>query len=183
MMKNFFARYYVIFILIILFFSPGILAIYFFQHPELLGKSFTNKGHLLRPPVALSSLEKNSKWHLIFWAEQSCDDLCMQQLEKLAKIRLALGRKLYQVDLDLVLAKNSSPLSERLLATIKELGFHITQTDTFLGNIAPVLIANTDAYLVLSFMEDANPADIYHDLKQLLSNPNAASRKNPVENN
>ena len=175
-MKKFLARYYVIVILILLFAAPGISAWYFFKHPELLGKASTNKGQLFNLPVQMHALEKSTKWHLIFWIKNACDDQCMQQLDKLAKIRLALGRKLYEVDLDLVLAEDALPLPKNLVASIKERGFRVTRSVQSFLKKSPVLIASPDGYLILGFAKEANPADIFHDLKQLLSNPNVLNQ-------
>lgn len=184
-MKKFLTKYYVIFILVLLFSAPGIFAWYFFNHPGLLGDSFTNKGQLLQPPIAMESfqdlrpnLKKSTKWRLVFWTQTACSSTCMQQLEKLAKIRLALGRKLYEVDLDFFQAKEAPLPSKTLMDKIEALGFHRTTLQSPAENIPPVLIANPDNYLILGFKKDSNSADIFHDLKLLISNPNTASSLN-----
>jgi hypothetical protein len=174
-MKKFLKRYYVIFILIILFAAPGFSAWYFFNHPELLGNTSTNKGKLLTPLVRLKALEPSTKWHLIFFTKNACEVQCTQQLEKIAKIRLALGRKLYEVDLNLVIPTDRNVIPKTLLASINALGYRITKSGQSLEKIPPVLIANPDGYLVLGFNKDTNPADIFHDLKHLISNPNAVN--------
>jgi hypothetical protein len=170
-MKKFLTRYYVVFILIAVFSAPGLSAWYFFTHPDLLGKAATNRGQLLTPPVLLKPLEKSKKWHLIFFGGESCDNLCKQQLEKLAKIRLALGRKLYSVDLDLVLIDGAPAISKQFLEAIHDQGFHVTTAVWPLKKVPVVLIANPDNYLILTFDLDVKPGDIFHDLSHLLNNP------------
>jgi hypothetical protein len=171
-MKQFIARYYIIFILIALFLSPGILAIYAFKHQEILSAHNTNKGVLLHPAIALSELPASSQWHLLYWNPQGCDVDCVQSLTKLAKIRLALGRKLYQVRLHLVQTHN---LSQGVLEEIKAMGFEITilkeQTCQKLAkntNKPIIFIADRKNNAILRYELDAKPEHLFHDLNQLL---------------
>jgi hypothetical protein len=179
-MKKFLTQYYVVFILIAVFSAPGLSAWYFFAHPDLLGKTSTNKGQLLTPPVLLNTLATSTKWHLIFFGGESCGILCRQQLEKLAKIRLALGRKLYSVDLDLVLEVGAPAMPKQFLDAIQDQGFHVTSAVPPLKKIPVVLIANPDNYLILKYDLDVKPGDIFHDLSHLLNNPSATSAPQKV---
>lgn len=175
-MKKQFTRYYVVLLLIAMFAAPGIAAYILFQHPGWLGSAKINKGTLLNPPVVLAQLEGKAKWRVVFWAPEACDSLCLKQLDTLARMRLALGRKLYQVDQLLVLGDKAAPLSDTAKATLKEIDFHVTQLPAAavlaqgaLFSEAKVFLADPNNYLILSYSPSVNPDDVYKDLKLLLN--------------
>ena len=175
-MKKHVNKYYILLLLASMFAAPGIAAYVFYQHPAWLGSAKVNKGTLLNPPVALSSLDNQSKWRIVFWSPALCDEACLKQLDMLARIRLALGRKLYQVDQWLILGDETAPLSDEVKAILKERDFHVTQLPlnekeklTTLSPAPKIFIVNPDNYLVLSYQSQVNPDDIYKDLKLLLN--------------
>ena len=175
-MKKQVTKYYILLLLASMFAAPGISAYIFYQHPTWLSASKVNKGTLLSPPVALKSFDGHSKWRIVFWSPGACDKVCISQLDLLARVRLALGRKLYMVDLWLVLGDQHSPLSNEIKTLLKEQDFHVAQLSsdelvklTAMSSDAKIYIANPDNYLVLSYQARVNPDDIYKDLKLLLS--------------
>lgn len=174
-MKKELFKYGIILLLIILFAAPGVAAYLFYRHPQWLGASKTNKGVLLNPPVALKLLPLQNKWHIIFWTPVNCDTLCLKELDTLARMRLALGRKLYQVDQWIILADAAS-LTQEMQSKIKELDFHVVQlsqielkAQSALFSKKTVFLADPDNYLILSYPSLVNPEDVYHDLKLLLN--------------
>lgn len=175
-MKKHLSKYYVLLLLAFMFAAPGIAALIFYQHPAWLGASKVNKGTLINPPLALQSLGGGSKWRIIFWNPGVCDQACLKQVNMLARVRLALGRKLYQVDQLLVLGDNAYPVSDTIKAILKEQDFQTIQlSPDELNKIsgtrpeAKIFIANPDNYLILSYQPQVNPDDIYKDLKLLLN--------------
>lgn len=173
MMKS--NKYYIVLLLIAMFAAPGIMAYIFYQHPTWLGSAKVNKGTLLTPPIALNVLKKNSKWHLIFWSPKTCEKACLNQLETIAKIRLALGRRLYQVDQWLITGTDQTDLSPQAKGMLRTLDFQVAQfskseTDAkkaFLSE-PKVFLADAENYLILSYTMGVNPDDVYKDLKLLL---------------
>lgn len=172
------SKYYIFVLMIVLFITPGLAAYLFYQHPSWLGSTRTNKGNLLNPPILLSALEGKSKWRIIFWSLEDCGQRCMKQLDTLARIRLALGRKLYQVDQWLVLGDKASTLSVEQQTLLKEIDFKvmklssadvIPQDSLFNLKGAKVLIADPDNYVILSYGPEGSPEDVYKDLKLLLN--------------
>ena len=103
-MKNNRRNYIVLLLMLALFIAPGLSAYLFYNHLTWLGAAKTNKGELLNPPILLTKLGMDAKWRLILWSPTGCAQECIQQLDKLARIRLALGRRLYQVDSLLLLS-------------------------------------------------------------------------------
>lgn len=175
-MKKQVTKYYVILLLATMFAAPGITAYLFYQHPSWLGTSKINKGTLLTPPIALNSFDEKSKWRIVFLSPDGCKKECLEQLNLLARVRLALGRKLYQVDEWLVLEDQSSLLAEEIKPLLKEQDINVaTLSSTEMAKLAAlppeakVFIANPDNYLILSYKAGGNPDDIYKDLKLLLS--------------
>ena len=175
-MKKQVTKYYVLLLLATMFAAPGVTAYLFYQHPTWLGSSKINKGTLLSPPISLSHFGSKSKWRLLLISPDGCKKDCLEQLNMLARVRLALGRKLYQVDEWLVLDDKSSVLADEIKPLLKEQDINVTTLNTAdmaklsaLPADARVFIANPDNFLILSYQTGGSPDDIYKDLKLLLS--------------
>lgn len=166
-------HYITLLILILLFSTPGFLAYIFYHHPEWLGAARTNKGVLLQPPMKVPSFSEKKKWHLILWQPQRCQQQCLQDLDKLARVRLALGRRSYQVQTVLALNEQAESLDQSVLDTIKENDIRIVRLSegdkpATLSQNPQVFIGSPNDFLILSYSEKAKPDGIYHDLKKLL---------------
>ncbi|KTC66568.1 Uncharacterised protein (plasmid) [Legionella adelaidensis] len=174
----------VIYALVIIFILPGLLAHYFFHHPDFLKNNKTNKGELVIPPVKLSLIEKTNfsqgkdhsisfaegkKWKLLLWEPSVCDTDCYNQLDRLSRIRLALGRKLYHVDVGLL--GKADKISEKLQSVFKSLDLHylISSNREHLTNATRILLVDPNDYMVIAFKKDASSKDIFHDLKKLVN--------------
>lgn len=175
-MKKKSTKYYTLLLLVLMFAAPGIAAYIFYQHPGWLGATKVNRGTLLKPAVTLPVLDAQKKWRIILWIPGTCDAACLQQLDTLARIRLALGRKLYQVDQWLVIGPQTPPLEQETKATIKELDFQVAQLSAdelkaqkILYAESKVFLADPNNYLILSYPPLVNPDDVYRDLKLLLN--------------
>lgn len=168
-------NYMVLLILAVVFSLPGLAAYEFYKHPQWLGASFVNKGKLLNPPELLAKLNGTPKWRLILWNPDKCEQSCLKQIDKLARIRLALGRRLYEVDELLVIDKQTYTSSQELINNLKAHDINVfvisdneRKKQILLTEKPQVFIANPDDYLVLAYELDTKPADIFHDLQQLL---------------
>lgn len=175
-MKKQVTKYYTLLLLAIMFAAPGVTAYLFYQHPTWLSAAKVNRGTLLNPPVELSSLNSQSKWQIIFWNPQSCEKICLQQLDVLARVRLALGRKLYSVDQRLILGEANASMTDELQKVLTERDFHLHQLTAedkakleALSSEAKIFIANPDNFLVMSYQSGVNPDDVYKDIKLLLN--------------
>lgn len=175
-MKKQLNKYYVLLLLIVMFAAPGVAAYIFYQHPAWLGSAKVNKGNFLNPPVELQVLKGHTKWGIVYWTPNECGVSCLKQLDTLARIRLALGRRLYQVDQWLILGDKVPSLSQEAKATLKALDFHVVQLSAAQvntqGNLfadATVFLADPNNYLILSYTSSVNPDDVYKDLKLLLN--------------
>lgn len=175
-MKKQLTKYYVLLLLIIVFAAPGVAAYLFFTHPTWLGSARTNKGVLLSHPVELSSIAGKSKWRLLFWTPSSCEQECLQQIDTLARVRLALGRKLYQVEQQLMMGVEVPEHIAAIQPELKAKDFQISTLSAAdkkqleqLASKPKIYIMNPDNFLVLSYNAGTKPGDIYKDLKTLLN--------------
>ena len=181
-------NYFILLLLSLVFLAPGISAYVFYTHPGWLGDTTTNKGVFLEPPALLSSLDQLSgsavsKWRLVLWSPTACEASCIVELDKLARIRLALGRRLYDVVIELVLGANTPPLSGELVHVLQEQDIHMLKLAvgaskgvSVLKNRLQIFIANPDNYLVLTYQPTVKPDDIFNDIKQLLNTTEKTSK-------
>ncbi|WP_126338792.1 hypothetical protein [Legionella spiritensis] len=180
-MKLFKSPNIVLLLLALVFAAPGLAAYLFYKHPQWLGTKTTNKGTLINPPVLLSTMNSPAKWRLALWLPKDCKSVCRQQLDKLARIRLALGRRLYEVEQWLVMDYPTSPLSEGMMRELRKQDIHVLRLaksynkPELLDNHAHVFIVSPDSYLILTYPLTAKSGDIFHDLKRLLNTTDKAS--------
>ena len=117
------------------FLAPGLAAYIFYQHTDWLAAAKTNKGELLNPPIPLSVLNQEPKWKFVLWNPGVCETTCQEELDKLARVRLALGRRLYQVQIDfLVNTDASSQLSSALTERLREADINLIPIPNNNGN-------------------------------------------------
>lgn len=175
-MKNKYRSYIILLLLALVFAAPGLSAYVFYFHPQWLSEQTINRGQLLSPPILLKQLGADSKWRLAMLSTASCDNACNKQLDQLARIRVALGRRLYEVELTLLLDANAAPISAAFAAALHEQGFSVARLSATeskalasLSNQPTLFIANPDHYLVLAYPMSAESDDLFHDIKHLLT--------------
>jgi len=168
-------KYFTVTALAVLFLLPGIIAIVIFMHPEWLSGMKTNRGTLLRSPYVLQSLEQDSKWQIYYWNPKNCEATCRESLDILARMRLALGRKLYRVDIVWLQTRESASPDTAFSAQLANLDIHrkvIDEQDAKRLDAMPagssVFIADPSNYVILAYPDAKNPKDIYLDIKHLL---------------
>ncbi len=166
------SNYVILLFLALLFAAPGLMAYLYYHNPQWLTANTANKGELLNPPQFIK-LDNKAKWRLILWYPRHCEIACLQEVDKLARVRLALGRRFYEVDQWLVLGEESS---QTLTRTLHEQDIHFLRLSR--GAIFPdkprIFIANPKGYLVLAYAETIKPKDIYHDINWLLKKGSSA---------
>lgn len=175
-MKKQLPKFYVLLLLALLFAAPGIAALFFYQHPDWLGASKVNKGLLLTPPLVVNDFDKQTKWRIVLLSPEGCDKTCMQHVNLLGRVRLALGRKLYQVDEWLLLGDNALPMPEEFESLLKKQDVHVKQLSAAemakaasLHTAGTIFIVNPDNFYILGYSTEVNPNDVYNDLKLLLN--------------
>lgn len=164
--------------LCLLFIAPALAAIFLYQHPNLMPAQTSNRGQLLRTPVKMVSLGGASKWKLLYWGNARCGQDCLQQLDKLARVRLSLGRHFYELEEWLLLDSGATMPREQWTAEMAKQGIGVhrlsadktpAQLREVLGTSPQIFIVSPDLDLVLSYPVTGSPDDIYKDLKHLLA--------------
>lgn len=180
-MKILKTKHWLLLCLSLLFIAPGVAAYLFYTHPHWLTAETTQKGKLLNPPVLFEAMKPaNNKWRLIYWYPRDCDAVCRAELDMLARVRLALGRRLYQVELWLLANQDAKPLPQSFLQALQAQDMQVLQLSSVQNKALAkqlkhskrkplVFIANPNNYLVLAYAPTVNPSDVYKDLTLLLT--------------
>ncbi len=172
-------RVLIILILTAIFLAPGIAALIYYRHPTWLSNPPTNRGRFVSPVYQLKTLpNKNQHWRLIYWTPKPCDAACMSHADDLARIRLALGRRLYQVDACILLAadqpdfrpEQTKILQEKDMCMLK-LSESAKLDRAALGDKSAFFIASPDNALILTYPINVVLDDLFHDIKHLMTEP------------
>jgi hypothetical protein len=174
-MKPIRQHFFVLFMLASLFALPGLAAYIFYLHPQWLNSATTNRGRLIYPPLQLSQLgHTNAKWRFILWSPLQCDQQCQKEVDQLARVRLALGRHLYDVE-SYLLIRDDVSMPTAFEQQLHDEDIHVVKlSNQSIGNLpvltqhSEIFIANADNDLMLVYPVPAKPADIFHDIKLLL---------------
>lgn len=168
-------RTYKIFLaLVVVFIAPGVLAFLFYKNPSWLGGLPTNKGVLVKPVTQVSYLPAENKgWHVLLWCQKGCDAECLGHLDELARMRLAMGRRLYNVNIWLLHPQTEAACSSDTQQVLKDQSIQYKSTAEHPINSADdafVFLADPKGYLVLKYIQNTPVAKhIYSDLKHLMS--------------
>lgn len=161
--------------LLLVFILPGCLAVLFFQHPQWIGNQTTNNGEFVSPLIKLDSLDKQSRWHLLLISDQACDKQCLSLLDKLARVRLALGRLSREVDLHLMVTEAVLLPDNFIRRQMKDVAMEsqvLSPTDQkhllSRNYLRGVFIVDPRGYMVLFYPPGAHQKSIYKDLKHLI---------------
>lgn len=163
-------------VLVFIFIIPGIAAIVAYKYPNILSLSTTNNGEFVKPPLLLSDLNNRNKWRLVYSNSGSCDEHCMGNVDKMARIRLALGRRLYNVESVLLLPSFAQNLQEEQEKILEDINVSVVKLPPdskdykhFFVNEHGFYIVSPENYMVLKYTADASSEDIFQDLKKLVT--------------
>lgn len=141
---------YILSMLLIIFLLPGVLAVLFYKYPIHFSKTL-NHGNLLSPPLFLAEL-KSSTWQWIVWCPKKNNAQCTETLDKLSRIRLALGRRWYDINI-----RQYSQMSPKLEKSI-------------LDTAEPAIwVMDKKGFIIMTYPISTPSKDIYTDIKTLLA--------------
>ena len=163
-------------LLVVLFASPSLVAYWLYRHPTSWHAASINRGTLITTPTVLSSMpSRDVKWHLVYWDPQACDAACLDAVEKIARVRIALGRRLYHVDVVLLQdestkALSAAPRQSMHALDVREVRLSASDVKTMqaLSPSAAYFLMNPQQQLVLRYARQAPADDLFHDIKHLL---------------
>jgi len=176
-MKKLTRTKWVLLALVLLFAAPGLSALMFYKHPEWLAALPTNKGEFIQPAVPLELLDNpKEKWRMSLWCPAGCQATCLQAFDQLARTRLALGRRLYQVDVWMLQPENTAQCSPEVKQAFDQQDVHVRTVSldehsqlALLQNEMKTFLVDPQNYMVLHYSQSNKPQDIFQDLKRLLS--------------
>jgi hypothetical protein len=169
-------------LLLIFFGSPFFLAQWFFYHkgaavPAELGT--VNHGQLIQPPVILDQvlnippthLKLKKHWYILYISNSENEKQINQALDKIYRIRLALGKEFSHVG-ELFGTPKSNALTSNPL---KIHSFILSPQGTekllsFLKAPQGIFLMDTSKNIFMVYPENVNSDDIYKDIRRLISN-------------
>jgi hypothetical protein len=168
-------RKYTIWLLIFIFSLPMFIAYQLAQHPDWVGKAnTTNYGDWVKPGVMWKPKALNNRdWQLVYWDNGICDKDCFNTLNQLAKIRLAMGRKLYQMNIWLMIP-NEEVLSSKEIKSLHKQDIQlayadkVTQEEWKLFASHPIVLFSPEKQALLMYESNPNSKKMYHDLQLLI---------------
>lgn len=162
-------------LLVVLFAAPSLFAYLFYCHPNWLMSTPTNRGTLVRSTPILKSMDQSKHWRLVWWNPTACTNKCMAQMDQLARIRLALGRRLYHVDSYLLLSESEPLLSKEQKKILHDNDSNVlilpadAEMDrTVLGEQSAFYIVSPENAIILMYPSTSQPDDLFQDIKQLV---------------
>lgn len=165
----------IIWLLVLVFSLPMFVAYKLAQHPEWLGSiNTTNYGQWVKNNVMWKAAVPNKRpWQLVYWVKDSCNKECLDSINQLAKIRLAMGRKLYQMNIWLMVP-NHVQLSAKEIKNFQNQDILIAYADqktqkqwsSFRDN--PIVLFTPENKALLKYEANFNAKKMYHDLQLLI---------------
>ncbi len=183
-----------IILVVVMFTSPLLLSWFVFNYTDFLEiRGTSNHGSLIEPARPLGDLSlidpfnddrKDSlhgKWTLAYVA-RSCDEQCMDNVYRMRQIHTAMDKHSLRIQKALLLTEQSAnELKEQIVdfrgqqvikdETISAMEllkqFQLNEADNAL-EAGRIYIIDPLGNLMMSFPPEANPRDIFKDLKKLL---------------
>lgn len=169
----------ILWVLCLLFIAPGLSAYLFYMNPQWLQGKTINKGHFVQPVEQLAIFSNSAKWRIVLWSANGCDKTCFTRLDELARMRLALGRRLYQVELWLIMGEHAPQLSKAEQQQIHNYNIESKMIalppKAFAHHNLTTFIVTPSNDLILQYSAQSPLKDIFHDMKHLLTSSEAST--------
>ena len=168
-------RKYIMWLLVFIFSLPMFIAYQLAQHPDWLGTAnTTNYGVWVKPKVMWKNKALNERdWQLVYWHNGICDKACFNTLNQLAKIRLAMGRKLYQMTIWLMIP-NDVTLTSKEIKSLQEQDIQLAYADNAIQDewqlfaSHPIVLFTPEKHALLMYESNPNSKKMYHDFQLLI---------------
>ena len=165
-----------LFLLIVVFSLPMLIAYQLAQHPQWMQKiNPTNYGTWVKQSVNWTQQsEPKRPWQLVLWQNHSCDQACLAQLDLLARIRLAMGRKVYLLNIWLFLPERDK-LTNGQLETLRRQDIHVAYASVKLESqwkqaftTMPIVLFAPEHHALMKYPVNPEPKKMYHDFQLLI---------------
>lgn len=172
-MKN--KKYIQIILLVIVFTIPTLIAYLLSKSPNWLQNHSTTNYGVWVPKTIPCPLENEKRpWQLVLWQAQGCHNACMQQLGELAKVRLAMGRKVFDLNIWVVVPKRFQ-LEDEQVQFLENHDIRVgyfdegieKQWNEIIAN-APIVLVNPEKEALLMYPLNPQPKRLFHDLQLLI---------------
>ncbi len=172
-MKN---KHLTLMLLALLFLIPVLGAYHLIKHPEWIqGQNPTNYGTFVEKPLVWHhDGDEKRPWQLVLWQNQACDKECLKQLDLLARIRLAMGRKVYLMNIWLFCSENVK-LSAKDIQKLQQHDIHIayasSKEEAQWNNVfvsQPIVLVTPEHKTLMMYGLNPNPKKMYHDFQLLI---------------
>ena len=175
-MRNKNTKRSILLLMALFFMLPSFLAYMVFIHPDWFHLQKKNKGELLWPVVQVDTIKPNHKWRLVLVVDSTCEQDCLETLDKLKRVRMSLGKDMYRthqvlLTSDVVDSKkrlffsNIEGLDTRAQRVSAATLSHFSQAK----KLPAIFIADPNANIIMAYEQKALPDDIYQDMKHLLN--------------
>ena len=165
------SRYKTVLILLMIFLLPLVIAFLISQHNTF---STTNYGHWA-PHDMHWKFSKKSKtpWKLLLNINGQCDKSCINELDALGRVRLAMGRKAYDLSIYLILPelKYLDKELEQVLVTQGiqvEISQHPKDNRKNAFTNYPIILVDAKDNAVLMYRFKFEPKKIFNDMNKLI---------------
>ena len=176
---------------------PGMAAHLVYQHPHAFGLKQINHGELVAVNADMGHLQfqqqgkmmalsqYSKKWLMVYFAQDGCEDHCIDRIFYLHQIRIALGKNQQRLETLLILPKDVHTHGQAIIDSLhygdvgqvtaneaqqQALMRILKQADpgTEAWHHNQLFLLDPNSRIVLRYQQGTQPKAIYQDLKRLL---------------
>ena len=176
---------------VVLAFGAPVVAAYVLYFLGVTPPAFSNKGELLSPIIDIESFALTDdngqpmqrdditvhKWHMILFADASCDEACNQALYNMRQINIAVGKNAHRLRRLIVHLDKADDDFQALIAKEYPDTRHANADRETIGTALQDVGANYQANeiyimdplgnIMLRFTQDQSYKDLMHDLNKM----------------
>lgn len=153
--------------------APVILAIVAYRAHWFVGSGTVNNGQLISPTLHVQSMSiQNNQWAVWFVYPQSCQQQCLQVIDKLDRLYQIMGKERPRLTLALSLLNhekfNSKTPIKNWDVDQKALNKNYQQAGLQLGSAGDIFLVDPHGNIFMHYPADASLKSIHDDLKRVL---------------
>lgn len=158
---------------------PGLMAAIAYHFQWFTHQSTTNRGVLLKPPVAAkqlaitdydgNQLPFDKKWSLVYLTSR-CDKACLTKLDAMVRVHLILGKEKERARVVLVTREKLADNERDHLMAVKGFDQVALSHEGSWEQLSEqqIYLVDPKGWFILRYRDRKDTNGMYHDLKQLL---------------